>query len=235
VIAEELYGAVGEPTAQSLNAPEWVLHPDLDWEFDLDQAAALLDEAGAVDTDGDGVREYEGHPLDMLYLTSINPVRQKQQEITKDDLEEIGFRVELKAVDAAVYFSSDPGNPDTYAHFYADIQMYTHGVSNTYPIDWVAQYASWEIVSSENNWARLNIYRYSSEEMDEVLRQAEVELDPDEQARLFQQINWIVNQDVVSIGTVFRTNVTAISSDLDGYFPGAFRSDVWDIADWTRT
>jgi peptide/nickel transport system substrate-binding protein len=31
--------------------------------------------------------------------------------------------VELKAVTASVYFSSDPGNPDTYAHFYADLQM----------------------------------------------------------------------------------------------------------------
>ena len=33
--------------------------------------------------------------------------------------------MELKSVVASVFFSSDPANPDTYPHFYADIQMYT--------------------------------------------------------------------------------------------------------------
>ena len=35
------------------------------------------------------------------------------------------IKVELKSIDAGVYFSSDAGNPDTAAHFYADFEMFT--------------------------------------------------------------------------------------------------------------
>ncbi len=82
----------------------------------------------------------EGYSL--LYQTSINSVRQKTQEIIKQDLESLGFSVELKSIDAAVFFSSDAGNPDTYPHFYADLEMYTNGPSSPYPITWADRYRS---------------------------------------------------------------------------------------------
>jgi len=77
VIAEQLYGPAGQATANNLNAPARFKHPDLKWEFDLEKAAQLLDEAGAKDTNGDGVREYNGKPLYLLYQTSINSIRQR--------------------------------------------------------------------------------------------------------------------------------------------------------------
>jgi peptide/nickel transport system substrate-binding protein len=43
---------------------------------DIEGAIALLDEAGIVDSDGDGIREYDGTPLRVLYQTSTNAVRQ---------------------------------------------------------------------------------------------------------------------------------------------------------------
>ncbi|MCS7050365.1 MAG: peptide ABC transporter substrate-binding protein [Thermomicrobium sp.] len=96
VIANQLYGPAGQTTANNLNAPARFKHPDLTWEFDLEKAAQLLDEAGATDTNGDGVREYNGKPLRVLYQTSINSIRQRTQEIVKAELEKIGFRVERK-------------------------------------------------------------------------------------------------------------------------------------------
>jgi peptide/nickel transport system substrate-binding protein len=234
VIADQLYGPGGVTTANNLNAPEWVVNPDLSWEFDLDAAASLLDEAGAEDTDGDGVREFNGTPMYMLYQTSINSIRQSNQEIVKDDLDSIGFDVELKAVDAAVFFSSDAGNPDTYGHFYADVQMYTNGPSNPYPVNWAQRYASWEIAEQANAWAGENPNRYASDEMDEVIRAMATEMDPDEQEALFQEMNRIAADDGVEIPIVFRTGVETISNDLAGYNPGPFRSDLWNIGEWYR-
>jgi peptide/nickel transport system substrate-binding protein len=234
VIADQLYGAGGVTTANNLNAPEWVVNPDLTWEFDLDAAAELLDEAGAEDTDGDGVREYNGTPMFMLYQTSINSIRQSNQEIVQDDLNSIGFDVELKAVDAAVYFSSDAGNPDTYGHFYADIQMYTNGPSNPYPVNWAQRFASWEIAEQANAWAGENPNRYASDEMDEVIRGMATAMEPDEQESLFQEMNRIATEDGVEIPIVFRTGVETVANDLAGYNPGPFRSDLWNIGDWYR-
>jgi peptide/nickel transport system substrate-binding protein len=234
VIADQLYGAGGVATANNLNAPEWAVNPDLTWEFDLDQAAALLDEAGAEDTDGDGVREYEGTPMYMLYQTSINSIRQSNQEIVKDDLDSIGFDVELKAVDAAVFFSSDAGNPDTYGHFYADIQMYTNGPTTPYPVNWVQRFASWEIAEQANAWSGTNITRYASDEMDEIIEAIATEMDPDEQERLFQEMNRIAAEDGAEIPIVFRTNVATVGNDLAGYHFGPWRSDLWDIGNWYR-
>jgi peptide/nickel transport system substrate-binding protein len=235
VIANQLYGAGGVDTANNLNQPEWAVNQDLTWSFDLDEAAAALDEAGATDDDGDGVREYQGTPLYMLYQTSINSIRQSNQEIVKDDLDSIGFDVELKAVDAAVYFSSDAGNPDTYGHFYADIQMYTNGPSNPYPVNWAQRFASWEIAEQANAWSGQNPNRYASDEMDEVIRAMATAMNPDDQEFLFQEMNRISVEDGVEIPIVYRTGVATVSVDLDGYQAGPWRSDLWDIGNWYRT
>ncbi len=93
-------------------------------EFSPEKANALLDEAGWR-KGSDGIRAKDGVKLQVLYQTSTNSVRQKTQQILKDAFEKAGIKTELKSVDAGIYFSSDAGNPDTTAKFYADIEMYT--------------------------------------------------------------------------------------------------------------
>ena len=66
-------------------------------------------------------------------------------------MEQLGFTVELKSIDAGVFFSSDAGNPDTLAHFYADIQMYTNGPGSPYPIAWAQRYRTDQIAQQSNN------------------------------------------------------------------------------------
>jgi peptide/nickel transport system substrate-binding protein len=234
VIAEQLYGPAGQATANNLNAPARFKHPELKWEFNLEKAAQLLDEAGAKDTNGDGVREYNGKPLQILYQTSINSIRQRTQEIVKAELEKIGFKVELKSIDASVFFSSDPGNPDTYGHFYADLEMYTNGPSNPFPLNWARRYHSQEVARKANNWSGVNITRYQNPEMDKVLDQLATEMNPDKQTELFRQVNWISVTDVVEIPLVHRNLVSAAAKSLTGYKPSTWASDVWDIGDWRR-
>jgi hypothetical protein len=58
---------------------------------DIEGAIALLDEAGIVDSDGDGVREKDGVPLRVLYQTSTNAVRQDFQALIKAWWADIGI------------------------------------------------------------------------------------------------------------------------------------------------
>ena len=45
-IAEQLYGAAGQPTSNFLNAPKQFQSPNTRWEFNLEKAAQLLEQAG---------------------------------------------------------------------------------------------------------------------------------------------------------------------------------------------
>ena len=107
-IAEQLYGPTGQATANFLVAPEPFRSANTEFTFDLEQAAALLDAAGWTDTNGNGTRDKDGQEMEMVFQTSVNPVRQKTQEIVKQSLEEIGIGVELKSIDASVYFFRRP-------------------------------------------------------------------------------------------------------------------------------
>ena len=102
------------------------------YEFNIAKANKLLDEAGWK-PGSDGVREKDGKKLKFVYQTSINAPRQKTQEIVKQACQKAGIAIELKSVTASVFFSSDVANPDTYTHFYCDLQMYTTTMSQPDP------------------------------------------------------------------------------------------------------
>ncbi len=226
VIAEQLYGEgsaveLGRATSNNLNAPERLVSPNTSWTYDIDAAKALLAEAGVSGGD-------------ILYTTTVNSVRQKTQEIVKQGWEELGFSVEIKAVDAAVYFSSDAGNPDTYGHFYADVTMYTNGPTSAYPTSWAQRYRSDEIAQKSTNWSGDNIMRWNSPEFDALHDQARVELDPDRQVELFVEMNDMSINEVVEIPLVHRASVNAASGTLGGQQGANFLSVLYDVKNWFR-
>ena len=71
--------------------------------------------------------------LSVLYQTSTNAVRQDTQALVKQWWEEIGIEVELRNIDASVFFGGDPSSPDTFQKFYADIEMYTNNFAGVDP------------------------------------------------------------------------------------------------------
>jgi peptide/nickel transport system substrate-binding protein len=132
-IATQLYGPTGKPTANFLVAPASFNSPNTSYDFDLTAAQQALENAGWTDTNGDGIRDKNGVTLKILFQTSVNPLRQKTQEILKQAWESIGFSVQLKSTDASIFFDSSPTNPDNTGHFYADLQLYTTGNTNPDP------------------------------------------------------------------------------------------------------
>ena len=107
-------------------SPATVNSPNTTCERDVEGARQLLADAGWTDTNGDGTVDKDGVEMKLLFQTSINPLRQGEQAIVKQNLEEIGIDVELKAIDAGVFFGGDAGNPDTINKFYADLEMYAN-------------------------------------------------------------------------------------------------------------
>jgi peptide/nickel transport system substrate-binding protein len=231
-IAEQLYGQGGEPTSNILVAPSRFASSNTTWEFDLGKAAALLEQAGWK-RGSDRIRVKDGQRLKIVYQTSVNPVRQKTQAIVKKTFEEIGIEVELKAVNAAVYFSSDPGNPDTASHFYTDVQMFTveGGVD---PEGYMEPYTSWQIAQKANNWSGRNFTRWSQADYDALWRQSQAELDPVKRVALFIRMNDMLIEHNVVVPIIWRHAVSAASHKLQGMDLTPWDSTLWHLAYWHR-
>ncbi|ACZ37892.1 peptide ABC transporter substrate-binding protein [Sphaerobacter thermophilus] len=233
-IADVLYGETGRPTANVLNAPPQFVSPNTSFRYDLEEAGRLLDEAGWV-KNGD-YREKDGRQLAVVLSTTVNPVRQRQQEILKASWEQLGIRTELKAVESAVFFSSDAGNPDTYSHFYCDLQIFTNGPTSLYPLDFMASFKSDDpdndLAQQSNNWSGRNFHRWVNEEFNELYQQARTELDPERQAELFIAMNDLVVNEIVRIPLVHRNGANAVSHRLKGIQRSTFEPTGYDIENW---
>ena len=231
-VQEQIYGRTGIATANFLNEPKRFASKATKWELNVDKANQILEAAGWK-KGSDGIRAKDGKKLKMVYQTSINAPRQKTQQIVKQAAAKAGIEMEIKSVTASVYFSSDVANPDTYPHFYTDIQMYTTTMTQPDPELFMNQFTSWEIASKENKWQGRNITRWKSEEYDKLYRSAETELDPVKRAALFIRMNEMVIQSIVVIPVVFRPRVAAITNTMRVEQSG-WDSDFWNVHNWYR-
>lgn len=204
------------------------------YPFNLERAAELLDDAGWVDSDHDGIRDKEGRQMTLLFQTSINPVRQNTQQIVKDALRTIGVNVELKAIDASIFFNNDPTNDNNFQKFYADLQEFYTGNTTPDPGDFMGWFTCDQIVQQANNWSYRNRTRWCNPSYDELYRQSQRELDPEKRRRLFIRMNDLLVEDVVLIPLVKRTRAIAVHHTLDGIAPTPWDSNTWNIKDWKR-
>jgi peptide/nickel transport system substrate-binding protein len=232
-IHEQIYGRLGQSTANFLNAPERVRSKNMKWEFSVERANQILDAAGWK-RGSDGIRAKDGKKLKLVYQTSINPERQKTQQIVKQAAGRAGIDVELKSVTASVFFASDPANPDTYPHFYTDIQMYTTTMTQPDPQRFMDQFTSWEVSAKDNKWQGRNITRWRSDEYDRVWKAAESEMDPVKRAAHFIKMNDLVIQNVVVVPVLWRMVVSAVSNRLKGTDVSGWDSNLWNLAYWHR-
>jgi peptide/nickel transport system substrate-binding protein len=231
-VQEQIYGRTGIATANFLNQPPRFQSKNTRYEFNVDKANQILDAAGWK-KGSDGIRAKDGKKLKVVYQTSINAPRQKNQAIVKQACAKAGIDVEIKSVTASVYFSSDVANPDTYTKFYTDIQMYTTTMTQPDPELFMNQFTSWEVASKANKWQGRNITRWRNDEYDKTYRAAETELDPVKRAALFIKMNDLVIQNVVVIPVVFRPRVAAVSNRMHVEQSG-WDSDFWNLANWYR-
>jgi peptide/nickel transport system substrate-binding protein len=230
-IATQLYGRGGAATPYVQNIVTSILPPGEKYVYDLKQAATLLDQAGAKMNGS--TRELNGRALKWNYQTSVNDVRQKHQEIVKQSLGTLGIDIEIKSIDASVYFSGDPSNDDTTNKFYADLEMYTNSPSSPFPILWFQRYLSTQIAQKANGWAMNNVSRLSNPQFDALYNQVQQEMDPSKSTPLFIQIMQLAWDQVFELGQISRKNVAAVSNKLKGQVTTQWAYETYDMKNWS--
>ena len=230
-VEKHIYGRTGVATANFINNPDRFRSKATKYEFNVDKAIAILDKAGWK-PGADGVRAKDGKKLKLVYQTSINQPRQKNQAIVKQACQKAGIDIEVKAVVSSVFFSSDVANPDTYTKFYCDLQMYNNG-SQLDPEAFLRQFVSWEVATKDNKWQGRNITRWQNKEYDDTHKAAQIELDPVKRAALLIKLNELVIENVVVIPVVARLGAAAAKHKLVVELSG-WDNNTWDLANWFR-
>ena len=235
LLVEVGYGPAGRPTCNLVPAPIAFASSNTDCiKQDMAGAKALLDQAGWR-VGPDGVRAKDGVKMEILYQTSTNAVRQNFQALVKQWWTELGVKTELRNVSASVFFGGDPGSPDTFQKFFADVEMYANNFDGTDPEGYLAEHVCDKIPRPETQWQGTNMNRYCNPEYDKLVKELSATAGVEKRAVIAKRLNDMLTKDsYVVVPLVDRGRVSAHSNSLGGVVLNTWDSELWNAADWFR-
>ena len=179
-------------------------------EYNPDKANAILDEQGYVDSDGDGVREFDGQPMSFeLMAYSGNPIRLRLAELAKEMWQVVGFEVEVASLEPAtlderVWPSWDICNG-------RDYQMSMFGWSA--PVQAIPSRVT-SLLHSDCNVAPLNLSGFSSAAADELSEALAVETDPEIRVQLIRDLQEVIANELPFILLLYPDGIYAYWSPV---------------------
>ncbi|MBA86425.1 MAG: peptide ABC transporter [Rhodobacteraceae bacterium] len=235
LLVEIGYGKAGRPTCNLVPAPALYASDNTDcMTQDIEGAKALLEEAGWKVGAG-GVREKDGMKLKLLYQTSTNAVRQDFQALIKQWWSEIGVQTELRNLSGSVFFGGDPGSPDTFQKFYADVEMYANNFDGTDPESYLAEHTCEKAPKPESQWQGENINRFCDPAYDALVAELSRTGELAKRGEIAKKLNDMLTKDsYVIVPLVDRGRVSAHSNSLGGVVLNTWDSELWNAADWYR-
>ena len=233
LLVEVGYGKAGRVSCDLVPAPDlYAANNDYCMKQDIAGANALLDSAGWA-KGGDGIRAKDGVRLSILYQTSTNAVRQDFQALIKQWWGEIGVETELRNLNASVFFGGDPGSPDTFQKFYADVEMYANTFDGTDPQAYLAAYRCGNEPKPESQWQGENINRFCDPAYDAMLDELAQTGDLAKRGEIAIKLNNMLTKDSYTIvPLVHRGRVSAHAKSLGGVVLNTWDSELWNVADW---
>ena len=216
---------------QGLVEPAYDLIPPFLWAYDEnaveqypydpDLARQLLEEAGWVDDNGDGIREKDGVELsfDILNIAG-EPERVQILSFIQDQWNDIGINVNIENVDVATMWGNalPKGEYDmgySYSGRFAD------------PADLAQHYLCPENQPT-TNWGK-----YCDPALDEVLLAAQGTVNREERAALYAQALEMISQDPAYVFVGWRTDHTPINTRVEGYKPATGYFEMWNAEEWS--
>jgi len=165
-ISDELLAGTVSPT-DSIYGGSPFENPDLGvTQHDVDAANALLDEAGWVDSNGDGTRDLDGVELVLRYGTTTAGWRNNIQAVVQQQLAEVGVGTILEAYPASEFFGAWANSGINAVGEY-DIAQYANNTALTNPANvTVYEALNCDQIPGEENQGGQNFTGFCSEEMD---------------------------------------------------------------------
>jgi len=197
------------------------------WPYDPLAAATLLDDAGWIDSDGDGTRDKDGVELVLTYGTITRGVSQDTQAVAQQQLAEIGVGLELINYDSDLFIASYGQNGPA-ATGELDIMQYSD--TTNYPDPDIDYWLCEQIPSPDHpdgsNWTAL-----CDEELQGLFEQEISQPDTAERQQIFYDISRKIYQEVIWLGLWQDPDMFGINERLtDVRIGGA--TPLFNIAEW---
>jgi peptide/nickel transport system substrate-binding protein len=198
------------------------------YPYDPEQAKALLDEAGWVDSNSDGTRDKDGVELIVRYITNQRELRKNVQAVVQQQWSLVGIGAELVNYSSDVYWNGyNDGGPQAQGLY--DIAEYSSVGSFPDP-EASSGFLCSEISSADNpdgaNWQGI-----CNEALDALLQEQAVTLDLNKRIQLYYQIEKLMYDEVYYIGMwldpdLWSVNVRLQNVKLSGATP------FWNAHEW---
>lgn len=144
------------PAATYWDNTPWVDPSIQAYPFDPEKAKQLLDEAGWVDSNGDGSRDKDGVELVLKYGTTTREVRKDMQAVAQQQLAEVGIKVDLLNYESDQYFGGYAENGPAAR---GELDMFEYSTSPNFPDPDTSEWLCTNIPSDESpsgtNWMYL--------------------------------------------------------------------------------
>ena len=175
------------------------------YDYDLDKAAKMLDDAGWKDTDGDGIRDKDGTPLHLNWLVYTDSTWPGTlSSMAYDSWSQIGVDLEITQMDfntvSSTVMDAEPGQKD--------FDIYTMGFSLSIDPDPTGALFDADAYVAGG----FNATGFRDDKSQELIAEGLAEFDQDKRAEIYKE--WAIRQNELV--------PTAII---------AYRSEIWGIAD----
>ena len=222
-----LLGLTNVPASFWDSLPYYNDPPLTNYPYDPEAAKNLLDEAGWVDSNGDGTRDKDGVELELTYGTTIREIRQDTQAVVQQQLAQVGIKVDIQSYDSDLYFSGYGEGPA--ANGEIDIMEWSDGPYG-FPDPDIYYWLCSEIPSDDypagGNW-----FFMCDEELDALIQLQSTQVDAAERQKTISQINQIFFDKVYWLGLWQDPDVWAVGARLTGVkFSGV--TPLFNITEW---
>lgn len=190
------------------------------YEYDLEKAASMLEEAGWTDTDGDGVRDKDGVKLSLDWLVYPEATWPGTLSgMAYDSWKQIGVELNIKTLDfntvAEVAMDAAPGEKD--------FDIYTMGFSLSADPDPTGGLFDYDAYSAGG----YNASGFYDERSQELIKLGLAEFDQDKRAEIYKE--WAIRQNELlpTLIVAYRSEIWAINNNVHGL------DDIGVYTSWT--
>jgi len=152
------------------------------WPFDPAQAKQLLDTAGWVDSDNDGVRDKDGVALKFeLLIRAASPTTEQVATVYQEELKRAGIAMSIRPLEWATFIQSVQDR-----RFEAMMLGWGGSVVEQDP------YQIWHSSQAEKG---SNYVDFRNEEADKIMEKARLEFDEDKRVEMYHRFHAILHEE----------------------------------------
>jgi peptide/nickel transport system substrate-binding protein len=204
--------------------------PNLEaWPYDPERANALLDEAGWVDSNGDGVRDKDGVELALTHGTTTREVRADTQAVAQQQLADCGIQLDIIGYASDVFFLSygEGGPPSS-----GELDIFQYSGNTAYPDPDTSRFRCTEVPSDEFPDGT-NDQKLCDEQLEALFVKQATQMDLAEREQTLHEMSRYMTENVYWLGLWYDPDAFGASSRLKNVrISGAtpfYNINEWDI------